>query len=51
MKAVLLEDIGKLTITEIERPALGGPDELLIKVAAVGVDAVCHRLTIRTHGE
>ncbi len=28
---------GKLTITEAERPVLDGPDELLIKAAAVGV--------------
>jgi L-iditol 2-dehydrogenase len=37
MKAILLEDIGKLTMTEIQRPTLGGPNELLIKVAAVGI--------------
>jgi L-iditol 2-dehydrogenase len=37
MKAVLLEDIGKLTLTEVPRPTLSGPDEVLIKVGAVGV--------------
>ena len=37
MKAILLEDVGKLTITEAERPVLDGPDELLIKAVAVGV--------------
>ncbi len=37
MKAILLEEVGKLTMTEAERPVLDGPDELLIKAAAVGV--------------
>ena len=37
MKAILLEEVGKLTITEADRPILNGPDELLIKAAAVGV--------------
>lgn len=37
MKAILLEEVGKLTVIEAERPVLDGPDELLIKAAAVGV--------------
>jgi L-iditol 2-dehydrogenase len=37
MRAVLLEEIGKLTMTMADRPTLGGPDELLIKAVAVGV--------------
>jgi 2-desacetyl-2-hydroxyethyl bacteriochlorophyllide A dehydrogenase len=37
MKAVLLEEIGKLTLTEAPQPDLSGPDEVLIKVGAVGI--------------
>lgn len=37
MKAALLESIGKLTITDVERPVRSGDDEVLIQVKAVGV--------------
>ena len=37
MKAALFEAIGKLRMTEVDVPTLGGPDEVLIKVGAVGV--------------
>ena len=37
MKAALLESIGKLMITEVERPVLADPDQVLVQVKAVGV--------------
>ena len=37
MKAALLESVGKLTITDVERPVLTGADQVLIQVKAVGV--------------
>jgi L-iditol 2-dehydrogenase len=37
VKAALLESVGKLTITEVERPALADPDQVLVQVKAVGV--------------
>jgi L-iditol 2-dehydrogenase len=37
LKAAVLESIGHLAIREVDPPRLGGPDEALIKVRAVGI--------------
>jgi L-iditol 2-dehydrogenase len=37
MKAALFTSIGQLTLTQVERPAIDGPDEVLIQVKAVGI--------------
>ncbi|NDJ75827.1 MAG: alcohol dehydrogenase catalytic domain-containing protein, partial [Chloroflexi bacterium] len=37
MKAVCLQDIGKLELVEAEMPTINGPDEMIIKTDYVGV--------------
>ena len=37
MKAAVLEAIGRLAIREVDPPTLGGPDQALIRVRAVGI--------------
>src|SRR6266550_1478 len=37
MKAILLEEPGKLTHIDIARPAAPGPDEVLVRVHRVGI--------------
>lgn len=37
MKAAVLEAVGQLAIQEVDPPQLGGPDQVLIRVRAVGI--------------